>query len=59
MTIKVNNGLKFLEVALPGAVHMPALGTDDKEAARVVCAATTLPLSAWWWGRVKTEGLAN
>lgn len=33
--MKVNKGLEFPVVALPGAGHMPAKGEDEQEAARV------------------------
>ena len=35
MTMKVSKGLEFPVVALPGMGHMPALGEDEKNAARV------------------------
>ncbi len=35
MTMKVSKGLEFTVVALPGVGHMPAVGEDEKEAARV------------------------
>jgi hypothetical protein len=41
MTMKVSKGLEFPVVALPGVGHMPALGEDEKEAARVFYVAAT------------------
>ena len=41
MTMKVNKGLEFTVVALPGVGHMPAAGEDEKEAARVFYVAAT------------------
>ena len=41
MTMKVNKGLEFTVVALPGVGHMPAAGEDEKEAARVFYVAST------------------
>ena len=41
MTMKVSKGLEFPVVALPGVGHMPAVGEDEKEAARVFYVAAT------------------
>ncbi len=41
MTMKVSKGLEFPVVALPGVGHMPALGEDEKEAARLFYVAAT------------------
>ena len=41
MTMKVNKGLEFPIVALPGVGHLPAVGEDEKEAARVFYVAAT------------------
>ncbi|MGB2882715.1 MAG: 3'-5' exonuclease, partial [Rhodoferax sp.] len=41
MTMKVSKGLEFPVVALPGVGHMPAVGEDEKEAARVFFVAAT------------------
>ena len=41
MTMKVSKGLECPVVALPGVVHMPAPGEDEKEAARVFYVAAT------------------
>ena len=41
MTMKVSKGLEFPVVALPGVEHMPAMGEDEKEAARVFYVAAT------------------
>ena len=41
MTMKVSKGLEFPVVALPGVGHMPAVGEDEREAARVFYVATT------------------
>ena len=41
MTMKVSKGLEFPVVALPGVGHMPALGEDEREAARVFYVAAT------------------
>lgn len=39
--MKVNKGLEFPVVALPGVGHMPAKGEDEQEAARVFYVAAT------------------
>lgn len=39
--MKVSKGLVFPVVALPGVGHMPAMGADEKEAARVFYVAAT------------------
>ena len=39
--MKVNKGLEFPVVALPGVGHMPAAGEDEREAARVFYVAAT------------------
>ena len=41
MTMKVSKGLGFPVVALPGVGHMPAVGEDEQEAARVFYVAAT------------------
>ena len=41
MTMRVSKGLEFPVVALPGVGHMPAVGEDEKEAARVFYVAAT------------------
>ena len=41
MTMKVSKGLEFPVVALPGVGHMPAIGEDEQEAARVFYVAAT------------------
>ena len=41
MTMKVSKGLEFPVVALPGVGHMPAMGEDEQEAARVFYVAVT------------------
>ena len=41
MTMKVSKGLEFPVVALPGVGHMPAVGEDEGEAARVFYVAAT------------------
>ena len=41
MTMKVSKGLEFPVVALTGVGHMPAVGEDEKEAARVFHVAAT------------------
>ena len=41
MTTKVSKGLEFPVVALPGVGHMPAVGEDEKDAARVFYVAAT------------------
>ena len=41
MTMKVSKGLEFPVVALPGVGHMPAVGEDETEAARVFYVAVT------------------
>ena len=41
MTMKVSKGLEFPVVALPGVGHMPGLGEDEKDAARVFYVAAT------------------
>ena len=41
MTMKVSKGLEFPVVALPGVGHMPAVGEDEQEAARVFYVAAT------------------
>lgn len=41
MTIKVNKGLVFPFVALPGVAHTPALGEDEKEPAQVFYVTAT------------------
>ena len=41
MTMKVSKVLGFPVVALPGVVHMPAPGEDEKEAAWVFYVAAT------------------
>jgi ATP-dependent exoDNAse (exonuclease V) beta subunit len=41
MTMKVSKGLEFPGVALPGVGQMPAVGEDEKEAARVFYVAAT------------------
>ena len=41
MTMKVSKGLEFPIVALPGVGHMPAVGEDEKDAARVFYVAAT------------------
>jgi hypothetical protein len=41
MATKVNKGLEFPAVALPGVRHMPAASGDEKEAARVFYVAAT------------------
>jgi ATP-dependent exoDNAse (exonuclease V) beta subunit len=41
MTMKVSKGLEFAIVALPGVGHMPAVGEDETEAARVFYVAAT------------------
>ena len=39
--MKVSKGLEFPVVALPDVGHMPAVGEDEKEAARVFYVAAT------------------
>ena len=39
--MKVSKGLEFPVVALPGLGHMPAMGEDEQEAARVFYVAAT------------------
>ena len=39
--MKVSKGLEFPVVALPGVGHMPALGEEEKKAARVFYVAAT------------------
>ena len=39
--MKVNKGLEFPVVALPGVGHMPAKGEDEQGAARVFYVAAT------------------
>jgi superfamily I DNA/RNA helicase len=41
MTMKVNKGLEFPVVALPGVGHMPAAWEDEKKAVRVFYVAAT------------------
>ena len=41
MTMKVSKGLEFPVVTLTGVGHMPAVGEDEKEAARVFYVAAT------------------
>lgn len=41
MTMKVSKGLEFPVVALPGVGHMPAIGEDEADAARVFYVAAT------------------
>ena len=41
MAMEVSTGLEFPVVALPGLGHMPAVGEDEKEAARVFYVAAT------------------
>ncbi|MFZ3220154.1 MAG: 3'-5' exonuclease [Rhodoferax sp.] len=41
MSMHVSKGLEFPVVALPGVGHMPAVGEDEKEAARVFYVAAT------------------
>jgi superfamily I DNA/RNA helicase len=41
MTMKVSKGLEFPVVALPGVGHLPAVGEDEQEAARVFYVAAT------------------
>ena len=41
MTMKVSKSLEFPVVALPGVGNMPAVGEDEKEAARVFYVAAT------------------
>ena len=43
MNMKVSKGLEFPVVPLPGVGHVPALGEDEKEAARVFNVAATRP----------------
>lgn len=42
MTMKVNKGLEFPIVALLGVGHLPALGEDEKQAARVFYVAAVM-----------------
>ena len=41
MTMKVNKGLKFPIMALPGVGHMSAKGEDEQEATRLFYMAAT------------------
>ena len=41
LTMKFSKDLEFPVVALPGVGHMPAVGEDEKEAARVFYVAAT------------------
>ncbi len=41
IAMKVSEGLELPMVALSGEGHMPAIGQDEQEAARVLCVAAT------------------
>ena len=58
MTMKVSKGLECPVVALPGVGHMPAVGEDEKEAARVFMWRLRGLRRGWSWGWVDRVGLA-
>lgn len=55
MTMKVNKGLEFAVVALPGVGHMPAVGEDEKVAARVFYVAVTRAAQKLFIGVVRSQ----
>ena len=59
MTMKVSKGLEFPVVALPGVGHMPAVGEDEKEAARVFYVAATRATQRLVMGIGGVGGLAS
>ena len=50
ITMKVNKGLEFPVVALPGVSHMPGPSEDEKEASRVFYVAATRATQRWMIG---------
>jgi len=59
MTMKVSKDLEFPVVALPGVKHMPALGEDEKDAARVFSLAATKATQRLVLGIVGNRGFGR
>jgi superfamily I DNA/RNA helicase len=59
MIMKVNKGLEFPVVALPGVNHMPLKGEDEQEALRVFYVATTRATQRLFIGVTRGSGFSQ